>query len=90
MTGVQTCALPIWLMLSTKLLVQKGYSTPEIAGKLGQRPFVIEGLVKLSYNYSEEQIEKRLKRCLDMDIAIKTGKMDQRIAVEYLVVEFAL
>jgi len=75
------------LILNAKLLVKKGYSSAEVASKLGTMPFVASNMIRVSNNYSEEQIEKKLKRCLYTDIAIKTGKIEQRTGIELLIVE---
>lgn len=77
------------LLLNSKLLSGKGYSDQEIAQKLGVKPFVVSNLKRISNNYSEKQVEDRLRHCLHMDIAMKTGAMEERIALETLIVEFA-
>lgn len=76
------------LILNTKLLMKNGYSSTEIAQKLGAHPFVISNMQRMSSNYTVEQLEDRLNDCLETDMAIKTGKMDQRIAMEMLIVKF--
>lgn len=77
------------LLLNARLLSNKGYSRAEISKKLSLSPYIASKIIQLSGKYSEEQIEYRLKRCLDTDISIKTGTMDQRTAIEMLIVEFA-
>jgi DNA polymerase-3 subunit delta len=77
------------LLLNTKLLIQKGYSVQDLGSKLGVPPFISSSLYKLSSKYTEKQLENRLKCCLNTDAAIKSGKMEQRLALESLIVEFA-
>lgn len=77
------------LLLNSKLLLKKGYSRTEIAKKLALKPYIASKMIQLSNKYSEAQIECRLRKCLDADAAIKTGTMDQRTAVEMLIVDFA-
>lgn len=77
------------LMLNSKLLSEKGYSASEIARKLSLNPYVASKLLQLSGKYTEDAMEERLKSCLDADESIKMGRMDQRIALETLIVEFA-
>lgn len=77
------------LLLSIKLLNQKGYSNTEAAEKLGLKPFVFSNLQKVSSSFTEAKLQERLMRCLETDGAIKKGKMEQRIAIESLMVEFA-
>lgn len=76
------------LLLNTKLLADKGYTGQEIMSKLSLPSFVFMGLVKLTKKYSESQIQERLKKCLEADTAIKTGRMDPRLSIEALIVEF--
>jgi DNA polymerase-3 subunit delta len=76
------------LILNTKLLMESGYSSAEIAGKLGVPTFVISNMQRMSSSFSVKQLEDRLNGCLEADMAIKTGKMDQRIAMEMLIVKF--
>jgi DNA polymerase III, delta subunit len=77
------------LLLNVKLLSAKGYSVPEISNKLGIMPFVSKNLLRIAGYYTGEQIENKLRRCLDVDELIKNGRMEQRIAVESLIIEFA-
>lgn len=77
------------LLLNTKLLMEKGYSGQEISGRLGVQSFVLTKLMQFSKQYTEKELKERLIRCLDTDASIKTGKIDPRIAVETLIVEFA-
>ncbi|MDI6617402.1 MAG: DNA polymerase III subunit delta [Clostridiales bacterium] len=77
------------LLLHTKLLSAKKLSSQEIANRLSVRFFVCSKLQKIIKKYTESDIQKRLYRCLDTDAAIKSGKADQRIAIETLIVEFS-
>lgn len=77
------------LLLNTKLLQDKGCSDDDLCRKLGIMPFIAANLSKTARNYNLQQIEDRLGRCLDADISIKKGKMDQRTALETLIVEFS-
>ena len=76
------------LLLNAKLLNQKGYSSSEIASKLGIKPFVLSNLLKISQLYSENQLQDKLNYCLETDASIKMGRIDQRIAIESLLVRF--
>lgn len=77
------------LLLNIKLMQEKGYSSADISHTLKVMPFIEVSLSKISRNYELSQIEDRLKQCLDTDISIKKGKMDQRIALESLIVSFS-
>ena len=77
------------LMLNSKLLSMKGYSGSEISRNLSLNPYVGSKIIQLSSKYTVDQLEQRLKMCLNADYSIKTGNTEQRIAVECLIVEFA-
>lgn len=77
------------LLLNIKLMQEKGYSPADISHTLKIMPFIEISLSKISQNYAPSQIEDRLKQCLDADISIKKGKMDQRTALESLIVAFS-
>lgn len=77
------------LLLNVKLMQEKGYSPADISRTLKIMPFIETNLSKISRNYTLSQIEDRLNQCLDTDISIKKGKMDQRIALETLIVAFS-
>lgn len=77
------------LILKCRLMLDRGYSTSEIGSKLGLKPFIAGNLLRTARCYSVSDAERRLRQCLDADISIKTGRMDQRIAIEMLIAESA-
>lgn len=61
-------------------------STPgEMAGALGVHPFVAKKLTQQARNFSLPQLEAIYHHLLDTDLAIKTGQMEPRLALEVLV-----
>lgn len=76
-------------ILQIKLLSNEGISTNEAAGKIGVTPYGAGKLLKQSKGFSVEDLKKALESSLEMDIAVKTGKLDDRMAVDLLIMEFA-
>ncbi|MGF7056379.1 DNA polymerase III subunit delta [Brassicibacter mesophilus] len=77
------------LLLMAKLLEEKGYSHGSIAQKMNIHSFVAQKIVGQSKNFTIEELKKGLEDGLEVDKSIKTGKMDSKLAVEMLIVEFS-
>jgi len=77
------------LLLMAKLLEEKGYGHGNIAQKMNLHSFVAQKVVTQSRNFTTKQLKKGLENSLKVDRNIKTGKMDGKLAVEMLIVEFA-
>jgi len=74
-------------ILSAKLLLEEGYSSKMIASKLSIHPFVASKCASQGKQFSIEKLKKLLNGFLEADIMIKTGKMDEKIVIEMLVME---
>lgn len=77
------------LLFQTKSLVENGMGADFIAQRLGQRPFVITGLVKQAKNFSKNILREALEDCLETDLSIKTGKLQPEMALELLIVKYS-
>ncbi|MDP4091835.1 MAG: DNA polymerase III subunit delta [Bacillota bacterium] len=76
-------------VLEMKLMLSGGVSSGEAASKLGVTPYAAGKLVKQAGNFTIEKLKDALKESLKMDIAIKNGRMDDRMAVELLIAKFS-
>lgn len=76
-------------ILQIKLLNNEGISVNEAAGKIGITPYGAGKLLKQSKSFSVEDLKRALDNSLEMDIAVKTGRLDDRMAVDLLIMEFA-
>lgn len=74
-------------ILSAKLLLEQGYTSKMIASKIGIHPFVASKCASQSKNFSVDLLKKLLNNFLEMDVMIKTGKIDEKIGIEMLVIE---
>ncbi|GLI49984.1 DNA polymerase III subunit delta [Tepidanaerobacter syntrophicus] len=68
----------------------KGIEREMIQKKTGMHPFVLKKAISQAENFSAEELEKALKLCQEIDIAIKTGKIDEKIGIELLAAKTAI
>ncbi len=73
------------IMIQVKDLAERGVSPSKISGQLGLHSFVAEKGLRQSQNFSMEQLETISRRLLETDLAIKTGQMDQVLALDLLI-----
>lgn len=75
-------------MLETKALKQSGTGNETIASMLKVPPFVVRKLYDQSRSFTEAELIKAVKMCLDTEVSIKTGKIsDDKTALELLITE---
>lgn len=74
-------------LLVIKELVEKGVSYSELAPKTKLHPFVVKKSFQQIKNFSLEGLKKIYLRIKDLDLAIKTGRIEPRAALEILVME---
>lgn len=77
-------------ILSAKLLLDEGYSSKMIASKLGIHPFVASKCASQSRRFTVDELKGLLNKFLDVDLMIKTGKMNDKMAIEMLVIEICM
>ncbi|NLM04291.1 MAG: DNA polymerase III subunit delta [Clostridiales bacterium] len=74
-------------LYKTKLLLEEGYSTKLIASKIGIHPYVAKKSAEQCRDFSLKTLENSLRNYLEMDLAIKSGKMKDDIAIELFIVD---
>lgn len=79
----------IRMLLLTKLYEEKGYSQGGISQKINTPTFVVRKLVSQTRNFSSNRLCSILKKALDVDRAIKTGKLEWKLAVEMYITELS-
>lgn len=78
------------MLMLTKLYEEKGYSQGDIAQKISVPPFVVKKLVSQTRNFTSSNLHSVLEKALDVDRAIKTGKIEWKLAVEIFIAEFSV
>lgn len=74
-------------LLLVKDLTERGCNYFEIGKKTKLHPFVVKKSLQQTKNFSLETLKKIYNRLFELDLAIKTGKMEPRAALEMLVME---
>lgn len=75
------------LILGAKDLADRGASEARLAQELHVPPFVARKLLSQARHFQADELETIHRRVLEMDRAIKTGRIEARLALELLVVE---
>jgi len=79
-------ARQVRIIFQCKGYTQKGLSGKEIAQKLGIHPYVAKKCLEQSRYFTLEQLRMGLDECLKADYNIKSGKMQQRLGIEMLII----
>lgn len=74
------------LLLQTKELKQKGFPDKDIASKIGVPPFAAGKYVAQASRFKASDLKSYVKRCVEAEEAVKTGRMNDVISVEILIV----
>lgn len=78
------------LLLTSKLLKEKGYDIKAIGQKINvYHNFIIQKLINQGRAFKEEELIEGLKKCRDTDRDTKTGKIDGKLGMEILIVELS-
>ena len=72
-------------ILQVKELAEQGKEKNEIASRLKLQPFVVGKTISQSRVFSREQILSCVTLCVEMEEAVKTGRLQDRLAVELLI-----
>lgn len=72
-------------ILQVKELSGQGLDKAAIASRLKIQPFVVNRLLGQARRFSREQILSSVELCMDAEEAVKSGRLQDRIAVELLI-----
>lgn len=75
------------MMLQVRDLTTRGMGAEAIQKQLGIHPFVTKKISEQARNYSVEQLENIMRKLLDVDVSLKTSKLEPELALDLLVVE---
>lgn len=70
-------------------LDSEGNGPQQIASRAGIPPFAVRRSLPLARSYPVSQLKAALRACNDMDAAIKAGTMQDRLAVELLIMKLS-
>ncbi|MDE7331990.1 MAG: DNA polymerase III subunit delta [Lachnospiraceae bacterium] len=77
------------LLLQVKELKGKGYQNKAIGGKVGLPGFVAGKYVTQSSRFGTKDLREALEACVAAEEAIKTGRMNDSISVEMLIIQYS-
>lgn len=77
------------LLLQVKELKQKGADQRQIGEKVGLPPFIAGKYVAQAAGFSKEELRRALDECIDSEEAVKTGRMNDVMSVEILIVKYS-
>lgn len=74
-------------LIQIKLMKQEGANQAEITARLKLPPYFSGKIIQQSGRFSIEQLEKAVSTGLALDLAIKTGKVEDKTAVELMIID---
>ena len=72
-------------LIQTKLMVRDGAGRSEIASFLKVPPFIAEKVMRQAASFDMSSLEKAVATGLELDVAVKSGRLKDRAAVELLI-----
>ncbi len=72
-------------LLQVKELMERGFDKGAIASKLKMQPFVVGKAMPQARQFSREQILSCVTLCVEAEEAVKSGRLQDRLAVELLI-----
>ena len=77
------------LLMQVKALQKKGFSNKAIGEKVGLPGFIAGKYVTQSSHFSKEDLREAVEACVEAEEAIKTGKMNDNMSLELLIVKYS-
>lgn len=73
------------LLLQAKELKTKGYDNRTIGSKLGVPPFIAGKYLNQASRFKTSTLRNAVKQCVEAEEAVKSGRMNDRMSVEILI-----
>ncbi|MBO5259165.1 MAG: DNA polymerase III subunit delta [Agathobacter sp.] len=77
------------ILLTVKVMTNKGFGNKDIASKAGCPEWAVKKYQSQSRSYSVEQLKGALEQGGSYEEAVKTGKMNDQMAVELFLIEYS-
>jgi len=75
------------MLVQVKDLVDARLSSDDIARQLRLNPFVARKAAETTRNFSFERLDAIYRHLLEADLAVKTGRLDDTLALDLLIIE---
>lgn len=72
-------------ILQVKEMMSRGQDKGTIASRLKMQPFVVGKVMPQARQFTREQILSYVELCVNAEEAVKSGKLQDRLAVELLI-----
>lgn len=76
-------------LLQTKEMLADGMGQSELGSRLGLPLFAVKNTIHCARRYSVEELRKAVEDCIEYEEAVKTGKLEDRLSVELLIVQYS-
>lgn len=77
------------ILLQVRELSTHGYAASAVAEKVGIPPFTVSKYVSQSKNFTKGQLHEALIMASDTEEQIKTGRIQEKIGVELMIIQFS-
>lgn len=74
------------MLLQVKEMKSKGYDDKTIASKIGVPPFIVGKYTAQASRFRTAALKTAVKQCVEAEEAVKTGRMNDMMSVELLIV----
>lgn len=78
------------LLLKSKELRQEGHDIASIAKTLSLPEFAARKQVRLAMSFEVKELRESIEKCIEAEEAFKTGKIEDRLALETLIMELLM
>ena len=78
------------MLLQVKELKGKGYDNKAIGGKVSLPPFIAGKYVTQAAKFKKDDLRDALEACVEAEEAVKTGRMNDVMSVELLIVRYSV
>lgn len=77
------------LLMQVKQMLMQGFDQNTIAEKLKIQSFIVRNCARQARSFTAESLEAAVKDCISTEEAVKTGRMNDRMGVELLIVRYS-
>ncbi len=77
------------LLMQVKELERQGYDCRQIAEQTGLHSFIAKNYIRQAALFSAEELKQAVKDCVEAEESVKTGKMQDALSVELLIVKYS-
>lgn len=77
------------LLMEVKEMTGQGYDKKSIASKAGLHPFAVGKYIEQSRRFSQEELRSILEESVDIEERVKTGRLQDVLAVELFIVKYS-